>query len=164
MKKRIGRRLASLLLTVVTILTMLPAMTLPALAAQSGNVVGLADENIGLSFTGDAEDAWSANTDRIVGRVTSYKGGTWLRYESTLIIKNNKNTLATLSFDYAIEQNEGTIIVDGVSVTAGGTVSKELQPGDSIEVYIKSAKNEDGTTITMTNVKLVADATATVTF
>ena len=164
MKKRIGRRLVSLLLTVVTILTMLPAMTLPALAAQSGTVVGLADENIGLSFTGDAEDAWSANTDRIVGRVTSYKGGTWLRYESTLIIKNNKNTLATLSFDYAIEQNEGTIIVDGVSVTAGGTVSKELQPGDSIEVYIKSAKNEDGTTITMTNVKLVADATATVTF
>lgn len=164
MKKRIGRRLVSLLLTVVTILTMLPAMTLPALAAQSGTVVGLADENIGLSFTGDAEDAWSANTDRIVGRVTSYKGGTWLRYESTLIIKNNKNTLATLSFDYAIEQNEGTIIVDEVSVTAGGTVSKELQPGDSIEVYIKSAKNEDGTTITMTNVKLVADATATVTF
>lgn len=164
MKKRIGRRLVSLLLTVVTILTMLPAMTLPALAAQSGTVVGLADENIGLSFTGDAEDAWSANTDRIVGRVTSYKGGTWLRYESTLIIKNDKNTLATLSFDYAIEQNEGTIIVDGVSVTAGGTVSKELQPGDSIEVYIKSAKNEDGTTITMTNVKLVADATATVTF
>ena len=164
MKKRIGRRLVSLLLTVVTILTMLPAMTLPTLAAQSGTVVGLADENIGLSFTGDAEDAWSANTDRIVGRVTSYKGGTWLRYESTLIIKNNKNTLATLSFDYAIEQNEGTIIVDGVSVTAGGTVSKELQPGDSIEVYIKSAKNEDGTTITMTNVKLVADATATVTF
>lgn len=164
MKKRIGRRLVSLLLTVVTILTMLPAMTLPALAAQSGPVVGLADENIGLSFTGDAEDAWSANTDRIVGRVTSYKGGTWLRYESTLIIKNSKNTLATLSFDYAIEQNEGTIIVDGVSVTAGGTVSKELQPGDSIEVYIKSAKNEDGTTITMTNVKLVADATATVTF
>lgn len=164
MKKRIGRRLVSLLLTVVTILTMLPAMTLPALAAQSGTVVGLANENIGLSFTGDAEDAWSANTDRIVGRVTSYKGGTWLRYESTLIIKNNKDTPATLSFDYAIEQNEGTIIVDGVSVTAGGTVSKELRPGDSIEVYIKSAKNEDGTTITMTNVKLVADATATVTF
>ena len=164
MNKRIGRRLVSLLLTVVTILTMLPTMTLPALAAQSGTVVGLANENIGLSFTGDAEDAWSANTDRIVGRVTSYRGGTWLRYESTLIIKNNKNTPATLSFDYAIEQNEGTIIVDGVSVTAGGTVSKELRPGDSIEVYIKSAKNEDGTTITITNINLVSAATATVTF
>lgn len=164
MNKRIGRRLVSLLLTVVTILTMLPTMTLPALAAQSGTVVGLANENIGLSFTGDAEDAWSANTDRIVGRVTSYRGGKWLRYESTLIIKNNKNTPATLSFDYAIEQNEGTIIVDGVSVTAGGTVSKELRPGDSIEVYIKSAKNEDGTTITITNINLVSAATATVTF
>lgn len=165
MKKRIGRRLVSLLLTVVTILTMLPAMTLPALAAQSGTVVGLADENIGLSFTGDADNAWSANTDRIVGRVTSEKAGMWYRYKSTLIIKNTKGTPATLSFDYAIEQNEGTIKVDGGSVTAPGKFSKELERGGSIEVYIESAKRNDyGTTITMTNLKLVADATATVTF
>ena len=60
MKKRIGRRLVSLLLTVVTILTMLPAMTLPALAATSGPVTGLADENIGLSFTGGVDNAWKA--------------------------------------------------------------------------------------------------------
>lgn len=165
MKKRIGRRLVSLLLTVVTILTMLPAMTLPALAAQSGTVVGLADENIGLSFTGDADNAWSANTDRIVGRVTSEKAGMWYRYKSTLIIKNTKGTPATLSFDYAIEQNEGTIKVDGGSVTAPGKFSKELERGGSIEVYIESARRNDyGTTITMTNLKLVADATATVTF
>lgn len=34
MVKRIGRRFVSLLLTFVTILTMLPAMTLPALAVK----------------------------------------------------------------------------------------------------------------------------------
>lgn len=46
MVKRIGRRFVSLLLTFVTVLTMLPAMTLPALAAKNGTVAGLADENI----------------------------------------------------------------------------------------------------------------------
>ena len=37
MVKRIGRRFVSLLLTFVTILTMLPAMTLPALAVKKRN-------------------------------------------------------------------------------------------------------------------------------
>ena len=57
MVKRISRRFVSLLLTFVTILTLLPAMTLPALAATSGTVTGLADETIGLSYTGTAVDA-----------------------------------------------------------------------------------------------------------
>ena len=73
MVKRIGRRFVSLLLTFVTILTMLPAMTLPALAAKSGNVDGSAVEDIGLSFTGDAgdntEDPWSAKDKTISGLV-----------------------------------------------------------------------------------------------
>ena len=36
-------------------------------------------------------------------------------YNSTLTITNKKATAATLSFDYAIEQNSGTIQVDGHS-------------------------------------------------
>ena len=70
MIKRIGRRFVSLLLTFVTVLTLLPAMTLPALAATNGTVTGLADENIGLSFTGNADNAWSASGLQIVGSAT----------------------------------------------------------------------------------------------
>ena len=75
MKKRIGRRLVSLLLTVVTVLTMLPAMTLPALAATSGKVIGLTDTSIDLNFTGDAENAWTARDDRIIGHVKTERKG-----------------------------------------------------------------------------------------
>lgn len=164
MIKRIGRRFVSLLLTFVTILTMLPAMTLPALAANSGPVTGLADENIGLSFTGDAEDAWSATGTTITGSVVSV-GGTCsdTSYNSTLTIKNNKATKATLSFAYAIEQNSGTITVAEKSVTANGSFSRELAAGDTIKVYIKSGSTT-ATKITMTNVALVSDVTATTTF
>ena len=164
MVKRISRRFVSLLLTFVTILTLLPAMTLPALAA-SGNVTGLANENIGLSFNGDAEVAWSASGDQITGSAIS-KGGTCgnTSYKSTLTITNKRSTKATLSFDYAIEQNSGEIKVDGSSVTTGGNVSKELAYNESIKVYIKSGSTSAATKITITKIKLVSAATATVTF
>ena len=168
MVKRIGRRFVSLLLTFVTILTMLPAMTLPALAATSGTVTGLADENIDLSFKGDADNAWSASGLQIVGSATGKAsescGDSDTHYNSTLTITNNKTTKATLSFDYTTVLSDGTIQVDGTAVTMGGKFSKELAPNASIKVYIKSGSISAATKITMTDVKLVSDATATVTF
>lgn len=164
MVKRIGRRFVSLLLTFVTVLTMLPAMTLPALAATEDTVTGLADENIGLSFTGDADNAWSANGTSITGAATSTAGTcSDTSHNSTLTIKNKKSTTATLSFDYSIEQNSGTIMVAGTSVTKKGSFSRELAAGGTIEVYIKSGSTT-ATKITMTNVALVSDVTATATF
>lgn len=139
-------------------------MTTTAWAATSGTVTGLADENIGLSFSGDANDAWNATDTTITGSVVSV-GGTCsdTSYNSTLTIKNNKATKATLSFTYAIEQNSGTIQVDGTAVTTNGKFSKELAPNASIKVYIESGSTT-ATKITMTNVALVSNVTATVTF
>lgn len=165
MVKRIGRRFVSLLLTFVTILTMLPAMTLPALAATSGDVTGLADENIGLSYSGDADDAWSANGTGIIGAATSTAGTcSDTSHNSTLTIKNKKSTTATLSFDYSIEQNSGTIQVNGAEVSSGASFTKELAAGGTVTVYIKSGSTSGATKITMTNVALVSDVTATTTF
>ena len=164
MVKRIGRRFVSLLLTFVTILTMLPAMTLPALAATSGDVTGLADENIGLSFKGDVNDAWSANGTSITGAVTSTAGTcSDTSHNSTLTIKNKKSTTATLSFDYTIELNNGTIQVNG-KAPADGTFSKELAANESVKVYIKSGSTSAATKITLTNVVLVSEVNATATF
>lgn len=164
MIKRIGRRFVSLLLTFVTILTMLPAMTLPALAAASGTVTGLANENIGLSFSGDAEDAWTANGTTIIGSATSTGGCSGKDYNSTLEIKNKKSTTATLSFDYSIEQNSGTIQVDDTEVSSGASFTKELAANESVKVYIKSGSTSAATKITLTNVVLVSDVNATATF
>ena len=164
MIQRISKRFLSLLLVAVMVLALVPAITLPAFAATSGTVTGLADENIGLSFTGDADDAWSANGTSIIGAATS-TGGTCsdTPHESTLKITNKKSTTATLSFDYSIEQNSGTIKVNGTAVTANGSFSKELAAGETITVYIKSGSTT-ATKIAMTNVALVSDVTATTTF
>ena len=164
MIQRISKRFLSLLLVAVMVLALVPAITLPAFAAISGTVTGLSDTNIGLSFSGTANDAWSATGTTITGSVVSV-GGTCsdTDYNSTLTIKNNKATKATLSFNYAIEQNNGTIKVNGTAVTANGSFSKELAAGETITVYIKSGSTT-ATKITMTNVALVSDVTATTTF
>ena len=164
MIQRISKRFLSLLLVAVMVLALVPAITLPAFAATSGTVTGLSDSNIGLSFSGDADDAWSATGTTITGSVVSV-GGTCsdTHHNSTLTIKNNKATKATLSFNYAIEQNSGTITVDGSAVTTNGSFSKELAAGSSITVKIESGSTT-ATKITMTNVVLVSDVTATTTF
>ena len=167
MVKRIGRRFVSLLLTFVTILTMLPAMTLPALAVKKGTVTGLADQSIGLSFDGTADDAWSASSTQIIGKARSTSGsgcGGGSNYRSTLTITNNKTTKATLSFDYTVVVSNGTILVNNTTTTANGSFSMELEAGGTVEVEIESGSTSADTNITMTNVKLVADVSATVTF
>ena len=166
--KQVFKRFLSLALAMLMVLTLLPAMTTTAWAAPSGGTVtGLADENIGLKFEGDADDAWSASGTQIIGKARSSSGsgcGGGSNYHSTLTITNNKTTKATLSFDYTVAVNEGTILVNNTTTTANGSFSKELEAGGTIEVEIESGSTDADTKITMTNVKLVADATATVTF
>ena len=163
--KQVLKRFLSLVLAFCLILPLLPNVSMTAFAATSGTVTGLADENIGLSFSGKAEDAWTASGFTVTGSAQS-EAGTCSNtdFNSTLIITNKRATKATLSFDYAIAQNSGTIQVDGAAVTAGGKFSKELAPDASVKVYIKSGSPNAATKITMTNVALVANVTATVTF
>ena len=158
------KRFLSLVLCMCMVMALLPNVTMTAFAATSGTVTGLTDENIGLSFEGDADDAWSANGTSIIGAATSISGGcSTTNYKSTLTITNKKSTTATLSFDYTIEQNSGTIQVDGKEVSSGASFTKELAASESVKVYIKSGSTT-ATKITMTNVALVSDVTATATF
>ena len=168
MIERIGRRFVSLLLTFVTILTLLSAMTLPALAATSGTVTGLSNTDIGLNFTGTADGAWNAGGAQIIGKVKSTQGSgcgaSDTKYRSTLTITNKKSTKATLSFDYTVVPSAGTILVNNTTTTTDGSFEKELDAGGTIEIEIESGSTSADTKITITNISLLADVSATVTF
>lgn len=130
-------------------------------------MTGLADQSIGLSFDGTADDAWSASSTQIIGKARSTSGsgcGGGSNYRSTLTITNNKTTKATLSFDYTVVVSDGTILVNNTTITENGSFSMELKAGGTVEVEIESGSTSADTMITMTNVKLVADVSATVTF
>ena len=159
------KRFLSLVLCMCMVLALLPNVTMTAFAATSGTVTGLADENIGLSFTGTADNAWTAAGTQIIGKARSKSGSCSSdNYRSTLTITNNKTTKATLSFDYTVVVSEGTILVNNTMTTTAGSFSQELAAGGTVEVEINSGSTSADTKITMTNVKLVADVSATVTF
>ena len=165
--KQILKRFLSLALSVLMVCSLVPGLAVTAYAATSGTVTGLADENIGLSFTGSADNAWSASGTQIIGKARSTSGsgcGGGSNYRSTLTITNKKTTKATLSFDYTVVVSEGTILVNNTTTTKAGSFSQELAAGGTVEVEIESGSTSADTKITMTNVKLVADVSATVTF
>lgn len=165
MVERISKRFLSLTLVAVMLLSLLPAVALPAFAATSGTLNGLSDSNIGASYTGDADNAWSASGNTITGNVISTSGTCGsTAYKTTLTLTNKKTTAATLSFDYTIAQNSGTIQVAGNAVTAGGSYSGELASGGFIEIYLKSGSTSAATSISITNLSLIADVSATTTF
>lgn len=56
--KRIAKRFLSLTLVMAMVAGFLPQITVAA--ASSGEVTGLSDANIGLSYSGDKTDTWSA--------------------------------------------------------------------------------------------------------
>ena len=165
--KNIVKRFLSLTLIFALVAAMLPAVSMPVNAATDGTVTGLADLNIGLSFSGNADNAWSATGTQIIGKARSTSGSGCSggsNYRSTLTITNKKTTKATLSFDYTVVVSEGTILVNNTTTTANGSFSKELAAGGTVEVEIESGSTSADTKITMTNVKLVANVEATVTF
>ena len=149
---------AAFVMVLVTVL----ALFAPAYAATSGSVSGLSDETIGLSYSGTASDPWTviskgtAITGSAMGTPASDCGSD-THYNSTLTITNNRSTPAILSFDYVIEQNNGTIQVDGNSVSSNSSFSKKLGAEKFITIYIKSGSTSAATKITLNNVKLVAD-------
>ena len=158
------KRFLSLVLCMCMVLTLLPNVTITAFAAESGEVTGLSNENIGLSYSGDKTDTWSANGTTVTGSIQSSSGCSTTHYSSTLTITNKRSIAATLSFDYAIDQQGGTIQVDGTAITAGGTFSKELAAGGMVNIYIKSNSTSNPTKITLSNLALSANIEATVTF
>ena len=161
--KQVFKRFLSLALSMLMVLTLLPAMTTTAWA-ESGLVTGLSNNNIGLSFTGDADNAWSAGGTTVTGSIQSVSGCGTTHYSSTLTITNKRSIAATLSFDYAIDRQGGTIQVDGTAITANGTFSKELTAGGTATVYIKSNSTSAPTKITLSNLALSANIEATATF
>ena len=161
MIRNVLKRLLSLTLVLLMTLMLLPTDILltTAYAATRGTVTGLADKNIGLTFSGTEEDAWTASGTTINGKTTpaSEDGCSSSATNSTLTIQNNKTVSATLSFKYEITA-PGTVQIGGKDVTTNGEYSAELGAGESINVYLEGAK------LKITNIALFSDVTATTTF
>lgn len=156
------KRFLSWTLALLMALSLLPAglLSVPAHAA-SGTVTGLNDPDIELSYDGGDETTWMAVENEISGSITAGKLDI-LGKETTLTITNKKKKAAILSFSYTIG-NQGTIAVDGSTVTENGQFSKNLNPNGSVTIYLK-ANRKKTSRITLQDILLVVDAKPTVWF
>lgn len=147
---------AAFVMVLVTVL----ALFAPAYAATSGPVTGLTDANIGLSYSGDADNPWTASGTTITGEAKS-KDGTCsdTHYSSTLTITNKYTTKAELRFSYTFN-SVGSATVGGITAEKSGKFSKELDPNGSkqgaytVEVSIKSGDTTAATELKITNLSL----------
>ena len=156
------KRFLSWTLALLMALSLLPAglLSVPAHAA-SGTVTGLNDPEIGVSYDGGDETTWTAAENKIQGSIAAGKLD-FFGKETTLTITNKKKKAAILSFSYTIG-NQGTIAVDGSTVTENGQFSKKLNPNGSVTIYLKASWKETSG-ITLQDILLVVDAKPTVWF
>ena len=124
----------------------------------------------GLSADSSGSATWSSSGGSITGSVKATKssgcfGDSFSANDGTLTFTNSSGNVGQLSFDYSVTLSEGSAKVDGTAVTAGGSLNKTLNGGDTVEVYIKSNEaNETPTTITISNLKLTAEQNVDITF
>ena len=162
--KGVSKRFLSLFLTAVLVFTLIPMAAIPemAYATISGNLESL---GIGLSETGSGTWETSAANALITGKVTGTSMlGCNESSNGTLTITNNKTNDAVLSFSYSPTVNGGSVSIDGADVKAAGTYSKVLASNESIKIVITSAKGAKTTSVTISGISLVVNATITTTF
>ncbi len=159
--KNIAKRFLSLSLALMLIMVMLPSMTFTVLADE---VTGLSDSGILLEKDND-NIVVTASGNTVTASVAG--DGTCNRSKTgTLTIKNGKTAEAVLKFDYAITLNGGMVSVDGTAISSDmtGSYEKTLQSDESLTISIQSPASGDSSTVSITNISMLADVDANVTF
>ncbi len=164
MLKNVSKRLLSLLLVLSIVIPMIP-YTATHVHAASGSLT-MDAEGLTASYSGDG--TWSGGGTSASGSVTGKKVIFWNQSQTaTLTFANERadGKTATLSFDYNITQNTGSVTIAGTTVTGSGHYEAMLEGSTILNVVITSGEGTSKTTaINFTNVKLEAVSTVTTTF
>jgi len=114
----------------------------------------------GLSVTSTDSIAWAsdgAGTAKWSG-TTSSSGGcspTYTQQSGSLTLTNNSGEAKVLSFDYSLTLNEGSVSIDGTTVSANSSFTKSLINGASVTIVASSsAKSAKTTSVSLANIKL----------
>ena len=161
--RKVSERIISVFLVLVMLFVMIPAGAVFASAA-SGTLIMTAE---GLTATYAGDGSWSGGGNVANGTVSG-KGSIFKQSQSaSLTFTNNRDQAGYISFDYNITNNTGSVTIAGNTVTGSGSYASAVavDPGETVQVVITSGKGSGNTTsIELTNINLVVDASATTTF
>ncbi len=163
MIKNISKRFLSFLLVLAVLFAAIPAGAISAFAASGS--LSMSAEGLTATFAGDG--SWSGGGTTASGSVTGGKNNCNKdeAKSANLTFTNGRTTEATISFDYNITKNTGSVTIYGTTVDGSGSFSEVVAPGDTVQIVINSGAGTSKTTaIDITNISMVSDATATTTF
>lgn len=127
-------------------------------AANPVQLTGFNNDNLSLSYEGSGTYGWSIKDgNEIYGHVKSEKSGgcnnPQKNYSTSLTIKSNLNLTASLSFDYSVELQGGSISIGESSVETNGQYGPVSVPSNgSIAIVLQSGDVDNDTEITVSNV------------
>ena len=158
MIRGILKRTVSLFLVIAMVLSLV-SFTVSAAELAGLNVEGLTAES-----AGDAN--WTASEgNQITGTATGTSGTCGNESKSgVLVLKNTKSNMATLSFDYTLTLNNGTVKIGNTSVTENSSYSVELASNETLSITVTSDKAATSTIIILKNIKLVTNTDVNVSF
>ncbi len=158
------KRIGSILLALLMVVTMFPVFELEASAAGTLTV---SDANIGLSWT-DASNSkgkatWIASGNNVTGTATGYTQYVINKKSITtkLTITNNHSEERTLAFSYDLT-NGGS--VSGTISGTSGNYSGVLAAGGSTTITLTSPSGSSTNTLSLTNIQLIKSGLFTTTF
>ena len=171
--KQVLKRFVTLALILAMVAAICPAILLNASAAEvsletaSEGILGLA-----VSYDGGQ---WKQNEYGYYGgsatvATPACNGSVEDQYQytpipSTLTLKNDTSQPATLSFDYMVELNAGSITINGVNVMGDGDYSISLSPWESIDIYVLPCDFEEQRTgLQLYNISFTVEEDVNVTF
>ncbi len=173
MMKGVLKRLSSMLLVVMMVLSMLPSTAVHIHAAEAAKIAGVD----GLSGSGDFTEITGGFTAE--AKSTPYSKGTCgdtnaEGKHANVTLKNTLNSQAVLSFDYEVALGKASgayVKVDGENKTGSGHFEKTVDAGASVALDIftgnpTSTKDADTYTskVEVKNISLAVDAMVTTTF
>ena len=121
----------------------------------------------GFSFSVSGSSAESSTGSNLSVTATGSAGGACSSASaktSTITITNTFPQAGTLNFSYTLDLKNGTITLDGTSVTQAGNYSKKISSGEKITITVKSAAAGTSTIFNMTNILSQFDINANITF
>lgn len=160
MLKGISKRFLSLVLAAVMVFSLLPGMSFTAYAATT--LGGLTVNGLSATYDGGT---WTAGGTTINGSATGTKGSCNDSAGSgSLTLISTRTDEATLSFDYSLTLNDGTVQIDGTSVTVNGHFEKKVTSDDTIKINLMTKEGAYTTSVVISNLSLVVEKEVTTTF
>ena len=169
MFKEVFKRVCFLLLPVVIFFSLF----LPISGVKFNQVFAATPLEIGVDgLRADYQNgSWVVNGGTILGSATGTAGDDCdaaTNEVATLSFKNERTVSAHLSFSYSnirIDNQNGSVKINGNSVTGSGSFSTELSAGQSISIELNSGDiGENTTSIEISGISLVVNTTVTMSF